>query len=100
MNAAGSSAVSPRAASRNQWILPPANSAAASILAQSAGLPLIVAELLAERGVQSAAEAEVFLHPRMEQLLDPYAMQGMSAAVTRVQAAIAGLEPILIYGDY
>jgi single-stranded-DNA-specific exonuclease len=100
VNAAGSSAVSPRAASRNQWILPPANSAAASILAQSAGLPLIVAELLAERGVQSAAEAEVFLHPRMEQLLDPYAMQGMSAAVTRVQAAIAGLEPILIYGDY
>src|SRR3984885_4211565 len=100
VNAAGSSAVSPRAASRKQWILPPANSAAASILAQSAGLPLIVAELLAERGVESATEAEVFLHPRMEQLLDPYAMQGMAAAVTRVQAAIAGLEPILIYGDY
>lgn len=100
MNAAGSSAVSPRAASRSQWILPPANSSAASILAQSAGLPLIVAELLAERGVQTAAEAEVFLHPRMEQLLDPYGMEGMAAAVTRVQAAIAGLEPILIYGDY
>jgi single-stranded-DNA-specific exonuclease len=100
VNAAGSSAVTPRAASRNQWVLPPANSPAASILAQSAGLPLIVAELLAERGVESAAEAEVFLHPRMEQLLDPYAMQGMAAAVTRVQAAIAGLEPILIYGDY
>jgi single-stranded-DNA-specific exonuclease len=100
VNAAGSSAVSLRAGSRNQWVLPPANSAAASILAQSAGLPLIVAELLAERGVESAAEAEVFLHPRMEQLLDPYAMQGMTAAVARVQAAIAGLEPILIYGDY
>ena len=100
MNAAGSSTVSPRVASRNQWVLPPANSAAASILAQSAGLPLIVAELLAERGVESAAEAEVFLHPRMEQLLDPYAMQGMAAAVARVQAAIKGLEPILIYGDY
>ena len=100
MNAAGSSAVTRRAASGKQWILPPANSAAASILAQSAGLPMIVAELLAERGVGSAAEAEVFLHPRIEQLLDPYAMQGMTAAVTRVQAAIAGLEPILIYGDY
>ena len=100
MNAAGSYAVSPRAASRSQWILPPSNSSAASILAQSAGLPLIVAELLAERGVQTAAEAEVFLHPRMEQLLDPYGMEGMAAAVTRVQAAIAGREPILIYGDY
>jgi single-stranded-DNA-specific exonuclease len=100
VNAASSSAVPPRVAIRNQWVLPPADSPAASILAQSAGLPLIVAELLAERGVESAAEAEVFLHPRMEQLLDPYAMQGMAAAVTRVQAAIERLEPILIYGDY
>jgi single-stranded-DNA-specific exonuclease len=82
------------------WVLPAANSASASTLAQSAGLPLIVAELLAERGVRSAAEADVFLHPRIEHLLDPYAMQGMAAAVTRVQAAIARQEPILIYGDY
>jgi single-stranded-DNA-specific exonuclease len=83
----------------NRWVLPPANSAAAS-LAQSAGLPLIVAELLAERGVRSAQEADLFLHPRIEHLLDPYAMQGMAAAVTRVQAAIAARELILIYGDY
>ena len=59
-----------------------------------------MAELLAERGVRSAAEADLFLHPRIEHLLDPYAMQGMAAAVTRVQAAIARREPILIYGDY
>jgi single-stranded-DNA-specific exonuclease len=83
----------------NRWVLPQANSAAA-ILAQSAGLPLLVAELLAERGVRSAQEADLFLHPRIEHLLDPYAMQGMAAAVTRVQAAIASREPILIYGDY
>jgi single-stranded-DNA-specific exonuclease len=100
VNAAGSSAVHSPAAARNRWVLPPANSPAASILAQSAGLPLIVAELLTERGVQNAAEAEVFLHPRIEQLLDPYDMEGMAAAVARVQAAIGGGEPILIYGDY
>ncbi len=50
--------------------------------------------------MRSAAEADLFLHPRIEHLLDPYAMQGMAAAVTRVQAAIARREPILIYGDY
>ena len=99
MNAAGSPAVSPQTARLNRWVLPQANSAAA-ILAQSAGLPLLVAELLAERGVRSAQEADLFLHPRIEHLLDPYAMQGMAAAVTRVQAAIASREPILIYGDY
>ena len=99
MNAAGSPAVSPQTVRLNRWVLPQANSAAA-ILAQSAGLPLLVAELLAERGVRSAQEADLFLHPRIEHLLDPYAMQGMAAAVTRVQAAIASREPILIYGDY
>src|ERR1700722_8183758 len=82
-----------------RWVLPPPNSAAAT-LAKDAGLPLIVAELLVERGVRSAGEADLFLHPRIEHLLDPYAMQGMAAAVARVQAAIARREPILIYGDY
>ncbi|MGC2399130.1 MAG: single-stranded-DNA-specific exonuclease RecJ [Acidobacteriaceae bacterium] len=99
MNAAGSPALSAGAIPLNRWILPPANPAAAA-LAQSAGLPLIVAELLVERGVQSPAEADAFLHPRIEQLIDPYAMHGMAAAVARVQAAIARQEPILIYGDY
>ena len=87
MNAAGSPAVNAQTAQR--WVLPQTNSTAASILAQTAGLPLIVAELLAERGVRSAAEADIFLHPRLEHLLNPYAMQGMAEAVTRVQAAIA-----------
>jgi single-stranded-DNA-specific exonuclease len=100
VNAAGSPVVSPLTARLNRWVLPRANSAAATILAQSAGLPLIVAELLAERGVRSAQEADLFLHPRIEHLLDPYAMQGMAAAVARVQAAIACRELILIYGDY
>jgi len=99
VNAAGSPAVSPQTMRLNRWVLPQANSAAA-ILAQSAGLPLIVAELLTERGVRNAQQADLFLHPRLEHLLDPYAMHGMAAAVTRVQAAIASREPILIYGDY
>jgi single-stranded-DNA-specific exonuclease len=82
-----------------RWVLPGANSGAAT-LAASAGLPLIVAELLAERGVRSAAEADLFLHPKLEHLLDPYDMHGMAAAVARVQAAIVQQELILIYGDY
>lgn len=99
MSAAGPAAVSPQTVRLNRWVLPQANSAAA-ILAQSAGLPLIVAELLTERGVRSAQEADLFLNPRIEHLLDPYAMQGMASAVSRVQAAIAARELILIYGDY
>jgi single-stranded-DNA-specific exonuclease len=80
-------------------VLPGANATAAS-LAAAAGLPLIVAELLAERGVRSAAEADLFLHPKLDHLLDPYSMHGMAAAVARVQTAIAERQLILIYGDY
>ncbi len=82
-----------------RWVLPGANATAAS-LAAAAGLPLIVAELLAERGVRSAAEADLFLHPKLDHLLDPYSMHGMAAAVARVQTAIAERQLILIYGDY
>jgi single-stranded-DNA-specific exonuclease len=97
--AVGALAINAAARIQSEWVLPSANPTATG-LAQSAGLPLIVAELLAERGVRTAAEADFFLNPRIEHLLDPYAMHGMVAAVTRVQAAISNRESILIYGDY
>ncbi|HEV2275068.1 MAG TPA: DHHA1 domain-containing protein [Acidobacteriaceae bacterium] len=105
MSAAGLPASSPRLAHHDpvafsRWELPEARTAAAAELAQSAGLPPAITELLLNRGVASAAEAEEFLHPRMEHLLDPYSMRGMAEAVARVQAALDRREPILIYGDY
>ena len=75
-------------------------SSEAAALAQSAGIPLLIAELLLARGVSTATEAEKFLHPRIEHLLDPYSMLGMGRAVERIRGAIAAREPILIYGDY
>ncbi len=47
-----------------------------------------------------AAAAAQFLHPTLDHLLDPYLLHGMTAAVARIQQAIAAREPILIYGDY
>jgi len=72
----------------------------ASLLARDAQLPHLVSELLLARGIRSAAEAEQFLNPRIEDLLDPFSMLGMDRAVARIQAAIAAHEPVLIYGDY
>jgi single-stranded-DNA-specific exonuclease len=74
--------------------------AEAADLAQSAGLPLLVAELLVARGIGTAAEAATFLAPHIDQLFDPYAMLGMDRAVARLQQAIVAQESILIYGDY
>jgi single-stranded-DNA-specific exonuclease len=63
-------------------------------------LPLLVAELLAARGIRTGEEAARFLHPSLDQLLDPYSMLGMDRAVERIQRAVSAREPILIYGDY
>ncbi|HEX4022957.1 MAG TPA: single-stranded-DNA-specific exonuclease RecJ [Acidobacteriaceae bacterium] len=77
-----------------------AHDAAAENLAQAASLPLVIAELLYARGVRTPQDAEAFLSPRLDHLLDPYAMLGMQAAVQRIQQAIAEKQLILIYGDY
>jgi single-stranded-DNA-specific exonuclease len=70
------------------------------LLAAALDLPETVAELLAARGIGSVEEAHRFLHPSLDQLHSPMEMLGMRAAIERLERAIAGREPILIYGDY
>ncbi len=72
----------------------------AALLAQQARLPLVLAELLLARGVTQTSEAFAFLNPEPGHLHDPFLMQGMAAAVDRLERAIAAREPILLYGDY
>ena len=60
----------------------------------------MLAELLVARGITQSAEAFAFLHPTSAHLHDPYLMLGMTAAVERLEHAIAAREPVLLYGDY
>lgn len=69
-------------------------------LAHSLGLYPVMGRLLVERGVRSVEEAERFFHPRLEELHDPFLMQDMQAAVTRLSLALERGDRILIYGDY
>ncbi|MFZ0663799.1 MAG: single-stranded-DNA-specific exonuclease RecJ [Acidobacteriaceae bacterium] len=71
-----------------------------SSVARDASLPPLIVRLLVARGVCTTAEAAAFLNPSLDHLHDPYLMLGMTAAVERIQCAIAAHEPILIYGDY
>jgi len=83
-----------------RWILSPLHLEEAAALARDAQLPPLIAELLVARGIRTPADADAFLHPRIDHLLDPFSMMGMSRAVERIQQAVAAGEPILIYGDY
>jgi len=69
-------------------------------LAQKLALPDAIIRVLVNRGNSSVAAAQEFLNPTLAQLHDPYLMLGMTEAVTRLRAALANGEPVLIYGDY
>jgi single-stranded-DNA-specific exonuclease len=85
---------------RQRWVFAEAHPAVAAELAKTARLPLVLAELLAARGVTQAAEAFTFLNPEVSHLHDPLLMLGMIAAVERLELAITRCEPVLLYGDY
>ncbi len=55
----------------------------------------IFKQLLADRGLDKS-----FLHPKYEDLFDPFLMLGMSKAVDRIEQARDRNEKIIIYGDY
>lgn len=83
-----------------RWRLRSQNHAVCRRLAGELGISPIVAHLLSHRGYTDPAAAFQFLHPRIEDLHDPYLMTGMRQAVDRIMRAIAHREKILIYGDY
>ncbi len=64
------------------------------------GVPNLLARILVSRGMSSVDEAQAFLHPRLDDLSDPFLLPDMEKGVNRVIEAIRGNERISIYGDY
>ena len=90
----------PRSFPRQRWMLAAPHPEQAATLAKAARLPQVLAELLVARGIHQPAEAYAFLNPEIAHLHDPFLMLGMMTAVERLERAIAGREPVLLYGDY
>ncbi|HAL56493.1 MAG TPA: single-stranded-DNA-specific exonuclease RecJ [Bacteroidetes bacterium] len=59
-----------------------------------------LAEILARRGVDTYDDARAFFRPTLDDLHDPYLMDGMQKAVDRIVRAVSNKEKILVYGDY
>ncbi|MCD6454870.1 MAG: single-stranded-DNA-specific exonuclease RecJ [Candidatus Aminicenantes bacterium] len=64
------------------------------------GLPPVVGRLLFNRGINTEAEARLFLYGDFEDLSSPFLFQDMEKAVDRIATAIKEGEKILIFGDY
>jgi single-stranded-DNA-specific exonuclease len=69
-------------------------------LASELGISLLAAQLLINRGIKTATDAQTYLHPTFEALHCPFKLAGMDKAVERVHKAIERGEKICIYGDY
>ncbi len=69
-------------------------------LAGAAGISPVLARLLCIRGLSDPDAALRFLNPSLDQLHDPFKLEGMKAAVERLSRAIAQGERIAIHGDY
>lgn len=83
------------------WILPnDTNSLEKKELANELNVPYTIAHLLFERGIKTFDEAKAFFRPSLDTLHDPFLMEDMDKAVTRLTKAIKLNESILVYGDY
>ncbi len=63
-------------------------------------IPASLAEVLVARGVESQEDAKKFFEPSLDNLHDPFLMDGMEKAVMRILQAVKNKELIWIHGDY
>lgn len=60
----------------------------------------ILAEILVRRGIDTRDRAREYFRPTLDDLHDPFLMDGMQTAVDRILHAINIEESLLVYGDY
>lgn len=82
-----------------RWVIQP-TSDAAEALAGQLRLPVILGQLLINRGITNEAAGKDFLRPSMAKLHDPKLLAGCEKAAERIVKAVRGKEKIVLYGDY
>lgn len=70
------------------------------LLCSEIGVSSTTANILVNRGIHDQAEASEFIRASMDDLVEPFTMDGMDRVVARVIKAVRGKEKILVYGDY
>ncbi|GIO21814.1 single-stranded-DNA-specific exonuclease RecJ [Oceanobacillus sp. J11TS1] len=60
----------------------------------------VVKDLFLQRGITTTEEANQFMQPDLDDLFNPFLLQGMDKAVERIRKAAENQEKILVYGDY
>ncbi len=83
------------------WILKPkGNNEVIKTLSEKLEIHPVLANLLAQRGIDTVEKAKSFFIPDLNELHDPFLMKDMDKAVDRLIKAFSNNENVLIYGDY
>ena len=83
-----------------RWVFPPHDPDLHQRYTRELGLQASTASVLVNRGICTMDAARSFLNPSISDLLDPWLLNEMDRAVSRIQRAIRQSERIVIYGDY
>ncbi len=81
-----------------KWNLPTPDAKNSALIRREFGVPAMVADILAARGLNAARTMEILGED--SELEDPFLLPDMAAAVRRVEEALDKSQRITIYGDY
>ena len=86
---------------RVRWVVtPPPERREVRDLARTLRVPEALAALLIQRGHDTPDSARRFLKPSLDELSDPFLIEGMRHAVRVIAEAVRGGRTILVHGDY
>ena len=71
-----------------------------SDLSEKLKIPVTLARVLFTRGLSDAEAAKRFFNPTLDDLYDPFRMQNMQKAVSRILEGVKNKEQFWIHGDY
>ncbi len=84
----------------SRWLINRTNPEYVRYLSQAASISPVFAQVLINRGIKTAVDADDFLYPSLTGLSDPFELSSMDTAVKRVKIAVLKRQLILVHGDY
>ena len=85
-----------------RWIFSdiPIDSGEIRALANTLGVPLVIASVLLSRNLTTPEAASIFLSKSIKNIHHPFLMKDSEKAANRIKEAVENKESIVIYGDY
>jgi single-stranded-DNA-specific exonuclease len=83
-----------------RWTHTPLPAEEVEALSKGAGVSRVLAELLLRAGQRDATAALAFMQPALAAINDPFLLRNLEAGASRLRAAIANHEDVVVLGDY